>query len=439
MLETHSTPKTYTQEYPLPCKWRVDMRGVSTIILCGGEGKRLFPLTLSRCKPAIPFGGRYRLIDIPISNALHSGCETIYLLTQFLSTSLHQHILKTYRMGPHQPNLVEILTVEQKPDKAAWYEGTADAVRQNMEYLKESDSEYFLILSGDQIYQMNFEPMVAFAQETDADLVVAALPVHEEEAKRMGIMTLGKDFKIEYFVEKPKAAAELAPLKNPSRTSWKGKEAPYLGSMGIYLFKRQTLLQLLEEDPREDFGKYLIPTQIKKGGARAYLFSGYWEDVGTVESFYRANMALTLPNPPFSLYSDRIPLYSCPQSLPPPRIANCKIEHSLIGEGSEIEAAAITHSIIGQRLRIGEGTTIEDSYLFGNMAYSPPSNPALPFSIGPHCQIKKALIDKNVTIGSHVKLLNLNGLDSYQKGSIYIRDGIIVVERGTHIPDHFKL
>lgn len=429
------------EKTPSPCQWRIDMKGVSTFILCGGAGTRLLPLTLSRCKPAICFGGRYRLIDIPISNAFNSGCEKIYLLTQFLSTSLHRHILKTYRMDARQGNSIEILTAEQKPGKEAWYQGTADAIRQNREYLEECDSEFILILSGDQVYQMNFASMVELAKESDADLVIAALPVSPEDTSEMGILQVSDDFLIQRFVEKPQT--ELDTLKSALNLScWKGKKSSWLGSMGIYLFKKKALLKLLDEDPREDFGKHLIPTQILKGGARAYLHPSYWEDVGTIDRFYKANMALTLPSPPFDIFNNSFNFCSYPEALPPSKIANCLIQHSLIAEGSDIEASSITHSIIGPRMLIGKGTAIEDSYLFGNKAYPLPStdlheNSA--FAIGAHCTIKKALIDKQVKIGHHVKLINKAGLQTYQKGSIYIRDGIIVVARGAHIPDYFEL
>jgi glucose-1-phosphate adenylyltransferase len=401
----------------------VDMSRVGTIILGGGMGTRLYPLTLTRCKPAICFGGTYKLLDIPMSNALNSGLNKIYILTQFLSASLHQHILKTYRMEPHSPGFIEILSAEQKPSKAAWYQGTADAIRQNIEYLFESDEEYLLILSGDQLYQMQFDEMLAFAQESDADLVIAALQVHSSKAKRMGVLKINQDQAIVDFIEKPQTQDDLDWLEN--------EQGSFLGSMGIYLFKKKALLSLLQEDPGHDFGNHLIPAQIQKGKTVAYIFNGYWEDIGTIKSFYEANIALTSPNPLFNLHHALYPIHTMKQALPPPLILNSAIKNSLVCEGSIIEAKTITNSIIGPNSSIETGTNIDSSYLFGHHKTR--------MTIGKNCEIKKALIDKNVHIGNHVKLINKNNYDSYEKGHLFIRDGIIIVTKGAVIPDHFEL
>lgn len=405
-------------------KKRIDMRCITTLVLAGGIGTRLFPLTLTRCKPALCFGGNYRLIDISLSNALHSGCKKIYILTQFLATSLHRHVLKAY-------DSIGLLSAEQKPSRSNWYQGTADAVRQNIEYLLECDADYFLILSGDQLYQMDFEKMAAYAEKTDADLVIASLPVDELTAKRMGILKVDEDKRVIDFHEKPGTQELLASLKNHEEPS-----QSYLGSMGIYLFKRKVLLNLLKEDLREDFGKHLIPTQVEKGNVMAYIYQGYWEDIGTIESFYKANIDLTSECPAFQISSQHFPIHTAFSGLSPSNIRNSEIKNSLICEGSTINSGNITNSIIGPSSRIGKGTKIQASYLFGNDHSLEELDS---FSIGEDCMIKKALIDKNVRIGNGVKLINQSGLETYDSDNIHIRDGVIIVNRGANLPDYFTL
>lgn len=414
---------------------RIDMSSVAAIILGGGAGTRLFPLTLTRCKPAISFGGRYRLIDIPMSNALNVGCNKIYILTQFLSASLHRHILKTYRMESYSPGFVEILSAEQKPGKSLWYQGTADAVRQNIEYLQDCEADYFLVLSGDQLYQMHFEDMVALAERSGADLVVAAKPIDDASAKRMGVLKIDEENFIFDFLEKPSDSLSLEGMKMSS-----GYSRELLGSMGIYLFKKKALLKLLKEDLREDFGRHLIPSQVKKGNAVAFLFHGYWEDVGTIESLYKANIALTETKPSFDLYDEKFPIHSVHHSLPPPKINGTHVASSLICEGGDIRADEISHSIIGPRLHIGEGTVVEKAYLFGNDSYTLPSQSKEDFrrySIGKNCEIRQAIIDKHVRIGNNVRLINQHGYKSYESESLFVREGIIVVRQGAAIPDSF--
>lgn len=426
---------------PHPLKKRFDMSCVSSIILGGGAGTRLLPLTLTRCKPAISFGGRYRLIDIPISNALNAGCNKIFVLTQFLSASLHRHIQKTYRMELHSSGFVEILSAEQKPGKNMWYQGTADAIRQNIDYLQDCEVDYFLILSGDQLYQFHFEEMVAFAENFDADVIVAAKPVDDVAARRMGILKIDEKNIVTDFLEKPPDSFSLEKLRMPIKWTKKNGVSPkenLLGSMGIYLFKKDSLLQLLKEDAREDFGKHLIPTEVKKRNVAAFIFKGYWEDVGTIESFYLANMALTEPEPSLSLHDERFPIQAVYHSLPPPRIDGSHIISSLICEGGEIKAKEISKSIIGPRLIIGEGTVIEKSYLFGNDSDHHQSDFKY-HSIGKNCEIRRAIIDKHVRIGDNVRLVNQNGYTSYESENVFIRDGIIVVKQGSEIPPSFVL
>lgn len=424
----------------------IDMRCVASVILGGGEGTRLYPLTLTRCKPAIGFGGRYRLIDVPISNSIHAGCHKIFVLTQFLSSSLHHHIFQTYVQSHRSLNAIEILTAEQKPSHKSWYQGTADAIRKNIDYLLESPVEYFLILSGDQLYNINFNQMFQFAKDTDADLVIAALPVAAKDASRMGIMKVdAQDFVVD-FHEKPKDEAILKHLCSPMAVLEKVGIDPtsqrhYLGSMGIYLFKRKALVELLKQDEREDFGKHLIPTKVKSGKVAAFLYDGYWEDIGTIESFYEANLALTDPNPVFHLYDEKRPIYSHCYDLPPARIAQTQLKQSLICEGSIVEADEVTHSILGPRTIIEKGSIIRDSYIMGHDFYKSPVPDHIPSNpgIGENCIIKKAIIDKNASIGKGVQLINKQNLSHYDGENIFIRDSIILVPRGANIPDGYIL
>lgn len=421
-----------------------DMTRVASIILGGGEGTRLFPLTLTRCKPAISFGGRYRLIDVPISNSINSGCHKIFIITQFLSSSLHQHIFRTYRHDIFNSGFLELLPAEQKPTSKGWFQGTADAVRQNLDYFLEIPVDYFLILSGDQLYTMDYQEMVRAAKATDADLVVASLPITEQESKRMGVLQIDDSGVITGFHEKPQNKSQLENMEIPPslRKGSSKKDANYLGSMGIYLFKRDALLKLLEEDPREDFGKHLIPTIIEQGNSVAHVFNGYWEDVGTIESFYNANIALTEVKPEFDCYDESKPIMTTRYNLPGPKILNTIINNSIICEGAIINADEITHSILGPRTIIKKGTVIHRSYLMGSDFYTPPIHTdRLPehLEIGENCVISKTIIDKHVCIGDRVQLINKNNLTNYNGDNIYIRDGIIVIPRGATIPDGFIL
>lgn len=424
-----------------------DMSSVSAIILGGGQGTRLFPLTHANCKPAILFGGRYRLIDIPISNALHSGITKIFILTQFLARSLHSHIFHTYRHDFFSPGFIEILSAEQRPGNSEWYKGTADAVRQNIQYLKETSCDYFLILSGDQLYKMDYRQLITWAEESDSDVVVATLPVHARDAKRMGIMKVNEDQQIVDFLEKPSTDQELVRMRtSPAAMNSLGfdsaSERHYLGSMGIYLFKREALLSLLESDLRDDFGKHLIPNQVQKGKVSAFIHDGYWEDIGTIESFYHANMALNTNNPPFSFYDENKPIFSTPCFLPGARMYQCRVNNSTLCEGSLLWAEEITNSLIGQNTIVRKGTIIQDSYLMGNDTASfkqPHTQRKEVHSIGEDCFIKRAILDKNVTIGNRVQLINRQNLQTYDSMNLFIRDGIIVVPKGATIPNDFVL
>lgn len=424
-----------------------DMKRVTCLILGGGHGTRLEPLTLTRSKPSIPFGGRYRLVDVPLSNALNSGCTRIFVLTQFLSTSLHRHIITAYPPNLLSDRSVEILAAEQKPQSQQWFMGTADAIRKNREYLVDSSADYFLVLSGDQLYQLNFQSMVAQAMASGADLTIAALPVDKSNATRMGILKVDGSGKITDFVEKPSEDSILSQFSCPKQLLGElghgHTDGPYyLGSMGIYLFKREALFRLLEQDSREDFGKHLIPTKVAQGGAMAYLFDGYWEDIGTIDAFYNANMALTRPEPFFNFYDENHPLYTSAHKLPAPKIFDTRLVHSIVGEGSIIEAREIKNSLLGPRSVVKHGTTICDSYIMGNEHYrSPSQHSELPphMQIGRNCVIQRAIIDSEVCIGDNVRLVNERKLKNYDNGPVVIRDGIIVVTRGSRLPDNFVL
>lgn len=426
----------------------VDMKLVASIILGGGEGTRLYPLTLTRCKPAINFGGKYRLIDVPISNSIHVDCYKTFVLTQFFSSSLHHHIFQTYMQGGRASGLIEILTAEQKPTQKSWFQGTADAVRQNIDYLLENPVEYFLILSGDQLYNINFQEMLAFAQSTNADVVVAALPVNAKDATRLGVLKVNHRNFITDFYEKPQDKALLQKMRSPNEVIERigisaASKRNYLGSMGIYLFKRKALVDLLRKDPREDFGKHLIPTQVETGRIAAFLYEGYWEDIGTIETFYQANMALTHPKPQFSFYNETRPIFTCRYDLPPAKFTNTQIKQTILCEGAVVEGDELTHSILGPRSVIHKGAIIRDSYIMGNDYYESIVRdhhrlPLTPY-IGENSILSRTIVDKNVTIGKGVQLINKQKLMHYDGENVFIRDGIIIVPRGTTIPDGFIL
>jgi glucose-1-phosphate adenylyltransferase len=340
------------------------------------------------------------------------------------------------------------LTAEQRPTQKSWFQGTADAVRQNLDYLLESPVEYFLILSGDQLYNMDFHQMMAVAQKTDADVVVAALPVTDQEARRMGILKVNQDYWITDFHEKPQDPVLLDKLCSPSKileqvgVTAESKRL-YLGSMGIYLFKRQALINLLLKDLRDDFGKHLIPTQVTMGRIVAFLYDGYWEDIGTIDTFYQANIMLTHHHPSFSFYNEERPIFTCRYDLPPAKFFDTHIKQAILCEGTIVEADEVSHSILGPRSIIRKGSIIRDSYVMGNdyyeaLVHDHPNLTPYP-QIGENCIITQTIVDKNVTIGKGVQLINKHKLTDYNGDNIYIRHGIIIVPRGATIPDGFIL
>jgi glucose-1-phosphate adenylyltransferase len=419
------------------------MQQVDAIILGGGQGTRLYPLTLTRSKPSVSFGGYYRIIDVAISNAINSGCRKVSIITQFFSTDLHKHIYRTYRDSFFANGYLELLTAEERPARRGWFSGTADAVRQNLNYLIESSADYFLILAGDQLYNIDFQEMLNFATAADADLTIACTPMDENSAKRMGIMCIDEDFKITNFVEKSQDPEVLQSFKMPDKIIKKltSTPKPFLASMGIYLFKRQALVDLLNNDEREDFGKHLIPKQVSQGKTVAFLHEGYWEDIGTIDSFHKANIALTEPCPVFDCHDETWPLYCRQQNLPGPKVMNTTMNRAIMCQGCIVEADEITRSILGPRTVVGKGCIIRDTYVMGNDFYTPPKYSKLPktLSIGENTLIFNAIIDKHVSIGNNVHLVNKQNLVTYDSPSVYIRDGVIIVPKGAAIPDGFSI
>jgi glucose-1-phosphate adenylyltransferase len=422
---------------------------IASIVLAGGKGTRLFPLTQSHCKPAIRYGGKYRLIDIPISNSLNSNIRQIYVIGQYLTAELQHHIAQSYQFDYFSPGSIDFLTPGEYPDgQRVWFEGTADAIRKNLHTILKAPVDYFLILSGDQLYNINFRKMFQFTIEKDADLTIASIPVKEIEAKRLGLLKTDDHCMIKDFFEKPQEAKVLSRFRlEPSFYQKNHRQIPeypeYLASMGIYIFKRNALKNLLEEDLREDFGKHLIPTQILKGKTASFLYDGYWEDIGTVESFYHANLALIdSPNKGLEIYDEENPIFGCIHYLPGPKIFNATVKNSIISEGSIIHAKEISNSVIGLRSHIKKESVLKDSIVMGNNFYISPSDQThmLPehFEIGENCLIEKTIIDEHVCIGNGVKLINKQKLQTYDSQNLYVRDGIIVITAGTSIPNGFE-
>jgi len=415
---------------------------VACVILAGGQGTRLFPLTQHRCKPDINFGGRYRLIDVPISNSLNSRMNHIYVISQYFSSNLNQHIKETYPLDHFQGGSLNLLTPEERPDGKIWYEGTADAVRQNIGMLTQLPIDYFLILSGDQLYNMDLQALVQFAYDEDADLTIASLPVDQVAASRLGLLNIDKDCNIIDFQEKPKNPAILKQfeLSNDfikNHDIYCGNPPCFLASMGIYVFKKDILISLLKEDPREDFGKHMIPTQLKDGKSSAFLYQGYWEDIGTISSYYEANLALTTNSLGLNLYNEVLPIYAHNHHLPGARLMETTVIDSVICDGAVLEAEEITHSIIGVRSVVRKETIIRNSILLGNKTFTKIDDATTSYEIGENCYIEKAIIDQDVKIGNNVRLTNEQGLGSYDGNGIYIRDGIIIVTSNTIVPDGF--
>ena len=425
------------------------MDNMVCIVLGGGKGTRLLPLTGERSKPAVPLAGKYRLIDIPISNCINSGIRRIYLLTQFNSVSLHRHIRQTYAFDPYNGGFVEILAAQQTNEGADWYQGTADAVRKQLRHLKQAGVDYVLILSGDQLYRMDFRQMLETHTMSGADVTIAGLPVSQEQTAGFGIMRVNDTGRVEGFLEKPKTADELRMVHTDPK--WidaqgipsHGRE--YIASMGIYLFNRDTLVDLLEKTDYEDFGKEVFPMSIRARKVQLHLFDGYWEDIGTILAFYEASLALAGPNPPFDLDLKDAPIYTRPRFLPPTRIEGATILRSMIADGCTIEAAAVIKNCsIGLRSTIGAGAQIKDSVLMGAdyfrhdiRANHIEGQPEL--GIGAGTIIERAIVDKNCSIGANCVIKLPPGFpENGERGPLVVRDGIIVVPRRTVLPNGWK-
>lgn len=418
---------------------------VLSVIMGGGQGTRLFPLTKDRAKPAVPLAGKYRLVDIPISNCINSGLRRIYILTQFNSASLHGHISRTYKFDQFTSGFVEILAAQQTLTNTSWYEGTADAVRKNLIHFLNHDFDYLLILSGDQLYRMDYRKMIAQHAESGADITVATIPVSRKEAQSFGIMQIDEGLCIKRFVEKPKDPAVLDSLRLPAewlkRAEIKDGEEKFLGSMGIYIFNR-SLIEKLLDNPLSDFGKHIIPHAISTHRVCSYIFQGYWEDIGTIRSFFEANLDLVSELPRFNFFDMSAPIFSRPRFLPGSKINGATIEHALISDGCIINSAKIKNTIVGLRTVVDAGTELNRVVTLGSDFYESlesiekhqrEGQPRI--GIGANCKIENAIIDKNARIGDNVKISPVNKPESVDHELYYIRDGIVIIPKNAIIPN----
>jgi glucose-1-phosphate adenylyltransferase len=414
------------------------MNDILAVILGGGRGSRLFPLTKLRSKPAVPIAGKYRLIDIPLSNCINSGIFRIDVLTQFNSHSLHRHINQTYNFDNFHTGFVEILAAEQTLESADWYQGTADALRKQIFQIRSSRTKFVLVLAGDHLYRMDYSPMAEFHWKHNADITVAVQPVLREEAPRLGILKRGKDDRISDFAEKPKDLSVLS--KFVSRSD---KNRPFLGSMGIYLFNTQVLIELLRDNPGfDDFGGDIIPHAIHNRAVYGFDFDGYWRDIGTIRSFYEANLELTRQNPPFNFFDSERPVYTHSRFLPGSIVEDSSLQDVLLADGCQIRQAEITHSVIGVRSIISAGTKIKDSVLMGADYYVDAANPdpwKLPIGIGAGCHIEGAIIDKNTRLGSDVVIRSFPPGTEITKENWVVQDGIVVIPKNVVLPSGTKI
>lgn len=429
------------------------MKNLITLVLGGGRGSRLFPLTKYRSKPAVPLAAKYRLIDIPLSNCINSGLNRIYVLTQFLSVSLHRHIRLTYRFDPFTGGFVELLAAQQTAGTGTdWYEGTADAVRKNLNYIRQPGIQYVLILSGDQLYRMDYRDMLRTHIESGAEVTIGTLPVTRQAAGGLGIMRADASGRVLGFLEKPTKDEEIEMVRmEPEWFRRHGVQrdgCECLASMGIYVFNRDFLVDALSKTPYRDFGKEVFPAAVHSRHVQVHLFDGYWEDIGTIRAFYDANLSLAGPNPPFELASPEAPVYSRARFLPPSQLQGAQVHNSLIAEGCRIgQNAVIENSVVGLRCVIGEGVTIRNSILMGSDYYESSSahvldaDPSWPeVGVGAGTVIESAIVDKNCRIGKNVRVVNQRGLDeSGDVEDVVIRDGLPVVVKDAVLPDGWVL
>jgi len=420
---------------------------ILAVILGGGAGTRLYPLTASRSKPAVPIAGKYRLVDIPISNCINCGISRMFVLTQFNSASLNRHIKNTYHFSAFSSAFVDILAAEQTPDNPTWYQGTADAVRQCLRHIDPFESDYVLILSGDQLYQMDFTEMLEGHKTKKADISIATIPVIAREASDFGIMKKNEEGLITSFIEKPKK--DLLPdWESDTGEEMRKKGRMYLASMGIYIFTRRMLFDLLQSEYKEgtDFGKEIIPQSIKKYRVASYQYDGYWTDIGNIYSFFEANLSLTADIPDFNLFDNSRAIYTRARMLPPAKISGTTLEKTLIAEGCIINASRIENSVVGIRSRIGHGTTVVSSYVMGNDYYETleeienTKRTGVPqLGIGSRCYIRNAIIDKNCRIGDDARINGGTHLENTDHALYTIKDGVVVLKKGAVLPNGFVI
>ncbi|MGB3652421.1 MAG: glucose-1-phosphate adenylyltransferase [Rivularia sp. (in: cyanobacteria)] len=425
------------------------MKKVLGIILGGGAGTRLYPLTKFRAKPAVPLAGKYRLIDIPVSNCINSEIFKIYVLTQFNSASLNRHLARAYSFAGFTEGFVEVLAPQKTPNSSSWFQGTADAVRQYQWLFEEWDIDEYLILSGDHLYRMDYRHFVERHRETGADVTLSVVPMDERGASDFGLIKIDDNGKVVSFSEKPKGEAlkEMAVDTTVlGLDADQAKEKPYIASMGIYVFKKQVLLDLLKQSKDQtDFGKEILPGALDSYNIQAYLFDDYWEDIGTIEAFYNSNLALTQqPHPSFSFYDEEAPIYTRSRYLPPTKLLNCQISQSMIGEGCILKDCRIVNSVLGVRTRVESGCNIEDTLIMGSDFYQPYaerqsdcSDGPASLGIGANTTIRRAIVDKNACIGCDVQIINKDGVQEADREDqgFYIRSGIVVIIKNATIAD----
>lgn len=401
------------------------------VILGGGRGTRLYPLTKMRSKPAVPIAGKYRLIDIPISNCINSGIHRIAILTQFNSVSLHRHITNTYHFDSFHTGWVQILAAEQTMESAGWYQGTADAVRKQLSEIQSTEAEYVLILAGDHLYRMDYAALAEYHWEKNADITVAVQPVAKEDATRFGLLKREENGLISSFAEKPKD-----PKVQQKFVSRDDPDRPYLGSMGIYMFNTNVMIDLLKYHLRhDDFGGDIIPEAIRSHEVYGFDFDGYWEDIGTIRSFYETNLKLTSSTPPFNFYDPAAPIYTHARFLPGSVVEDSELEDVLLTDGCRIRKAEIKHSIIGIRSQVAAGAKIKDSILMGADYFDSETSPrSIPLGIGPKCYIEGAILDKNVRLGEGVVIKPFPRDKDIDRDTWFVRDGVVVIPKNTEIP-----
>ena len=415
---------------------------VTVLILGGGQGKRLFPLTSYRSKPAVPIGGKYRLVDIPISNCINSGLRRIFVLTQFNSVSLHRHIHRTYPYEYFHQTSVELLAAEQTPGNTDWFQGTADAVRKHIAHYHLDETEAVLILSGDHLYRMDYRDILKFHAEKGADVTIGTVPVPKKEVNQFGILQIQAGGRITAFREKPSPAERIGSFVVPAAVSeafdMKARGDLYLASMGVYVFKPKVLIELLV-GKEADFGREVIPKAIEKCKAYGYVFSDYWRDIGTIKAFYESSIELTRPNPPFNFFTSGSVIFTRARFLPSSKILGAHLTNALVADGCVIDEGRIEDSVIGLRSVIGRGTVIRRSVLMGNDFYEPDKREPHSLGIGKNCRIEKCILDKNVRIGNNVSITNPERIREKDGKHYYIRDGIVIIPKGVTIPSGTKI